>query len=83
MLELRNLVKHYRDGAGEPIRAVDGVSLKASAGELVVLYGPSGSGKTTLIELIAAVRSPDEGEVLVNGCSIFALSRRQLDDYRL
>jgi putative ABC transport system ATP-binding protein len=83
MLELRDLVKHYRDGGREPIRAVDGVSLTVSAGEFVALYGPSGSGKTTLLELIAAVRTPDSGEVIVDGRNIFALSRHELEDYRL
>jgi putative ABC transport system ATP-binding protein len=83
MLELRDLVKHYRDGGGEPIRAVDGVSMVVEPGEFVALYGPSGSGKTTLLELIAAIRPPDSGEVLVEGRNLFDLSRREIDDYRL
>jgi putative ABC transport system ATP-binding protein len=83
MLELRDLVKHYRDGGGEPIRAVDGVSMTVEPGEFVALYGPSGSGKTTLLELIAAIRAPDSGEVLVEGRNLFGLSRREIDDYRL
>jgi putative ABC transport system ATP-binding protein len=83
MLELRDLVKHYRIGAGEPIRAVDGISLTVAAGEFVALYGPSGSGKTTLLELIAGLRAPDSGEVRVAGRDIFSLSRRESDTYRL
>jgi putative ABC transport system ATP-binding protein len=83
VLELRDLVKHYRVGEGEPIRAVDGVSMTAAAGEFVALYGPSGSGKTTLLELIAGSQKPDGGTVLVDGRDIFALSERALDEYRL
>jgi putative ABC transport system ATP-binding protein len=49
----------------------------------VVLYGPSGSGKTTLLELIAGLKEPDSGQVLVAGRDIVAMSRRELDDYRL
>lgn len=83
MLELRNLVKHYRVGSGEPIRAVDGIFLTVGAGEFVAVYGPSGSGKTTLLELIAGLRTPDSGEILVEGRDISSLSRRESDDYRL
>lgn len=83
MLELRNLVKHYRIGDGEPIRAVDKVSMTVVAGEVAVLYGPSGSGKTTLLELIAGLLRPDSGTVLVAGRDIFAMSRRESDEYRL
>ena len=42
MLELRDLVKHYPEVGGEPVRAVDGVSMTVEPGEMVVLYGPSG-----------------------------------------
>ncbi len=83
MLELRELVKRYRVGKGDPIRAVDGVSLTAAPGEFVALYGPSGSGKTTLLELVAGAQQPDGGTVLVDGRDIFALSERDLDEYRL
>ena len=67
MLELRELVKHYRLGDAPAIRAIDGVSLSVSPGEFVALYGPSGSGKTTLLELIAGLRRPDSGQVLLDG----------------
>jgi putative ABC transport system ATP-binding protein len=83
VLELRDLVKHYRVGDGEPIRAVDGVSMSVAAGEFVALYGPSGSGKTTLLELIAGLSSPDGGSVLVDGHDVVAMSRKEGDEYRL
>jgi putative ABC transport system ATP-binding protein len=83
VLELRDLVKHYRVGDGEPIRAVDGVSMSVAAGEFVALYGPSGSGKTTLLELIAGLSRPDGGSVLVDGHDVLGMSRREGDEYRL
>jgi putative ABC transport system ATP-binding protein len=83
VLELRDLVKHYRVGDGEPIRAVDGVCMSVAAGEFVALYGPSGSGKTTLLELIAGLSPADQGSVLVDGRDVLAMSRREGDEYRL
>lgn len=83
MLELRDLVKHYRLGDAEPVRAVDGVSLSVAAGEMVALYGPSGSGKTTLLTLIAALSEPDSGAVLVDGRDIAGLTDAERSHYRL
>jgi putative ABC transport system ATP-binding protein len=83
MLELQDLIKHYRVGEDEPVRAVDGVSMSVAAGELVALYGPSGSGKTTLLMLIAALLRPDSGRVVVGGREISALSEQECAQYRL
>jgi putative ABC transport system ATP-binding protein len=83
VLELRDLVKRYQVGSGEPILAVDGVSMKVAAGEFVALYGPSGSGKTTLLQLIEGTLRPDSGTVLVAGADVCGMSRGEADDYRL
>ena len=82
MLELDEVVKHYRVGDGEIVRAVDGVNLSVAAGELVALYGPSGSGKTTLLMLIAGLLVPDSGYVRVNGQDVSRLSARERAHYR-
>ncbi len=82
MLEVRELVKHYRVG-GETVRAVDGVSLSIGAGEFVALYGPSGSGKSTLIDLIAGFQVPDRGAVLVDGFDVAAFSEAEHARYLL
>ncbi|HTW43538.1 MAG TPA: ABC transporter ATP-binding protein [Solirubrobacteraceae bacterium] len=83
MLELRELVKHYQLAGGEQVRAVDGVSLSVSPGEMLALYGPSGSGKTTLLLMVAALLQPTRGQVLVDGRDVSALSEREASRYRL
>jgi putative ABC transport system ATP-binding protein len=77
MLRLEDVVKHYRAGEREIVRAVDGVSLSVDSGELVALYGPSGSGKTTLLMLIAGLLAPDSGTVMVNGREVSRLTTRE------
>jgi putative ABC transport system ATP-binding protein len=83
MLELRDLVKHYPTFDGEPVRAVDGVSLTVRAGEMVALYGPSGSGKTTLLLMIATLLAPTSGTVLIGGRDTSVLSEREASRFRL
>ena len=61
-LLLDNVVKTY--GA---IRAVDGVSFAASAGEFIALLGPNGAGKSTLFQLLSGLFVPDSGRIEVMG----------------
>jgi putative ABC transport system ATP-binding protein len=83
VLALRGLTKHYPAGAGEPARAVDGLSLHVHRGEMVALYGPSGSGKTTLLRLISGLLVPDSGSIVVDGREISRLSGAARARYRL
>ena len=55
------------------LRAVDGVTLEITRGEVFSLLGPSGCGKTTLLRLAAGFESPDAGRILLDGQDITAL----------
>jgi putative ABC transport system ATP-binding protein len=83
MLALRDVVKHYPGGAGETVRAVDGVSLDVAAGETVLLYGPSGSGKTTLLMMIAMLLAPSGGRISIGERDVASLSEREAARFRL
>lgn len=74
-LDARGLVLEYSDG-DRRVRAVDGVDVRASAGEFVGLEGPSGSGKSSLLFLLAGLRRPDGGSVTINGVPLDPLPDR-------
>jgi ABC-type nitrate/sulfonate/bicarbonate transport system ATPase subunit len=56
------LIEDVGKGFGA-LRVLDGVSLRAGAGEVVAVVGPSGCGKTTLLELACGLQDPDTGTV--------------------
>ncbi len=78
LVETRDLTRIYGDG--EEIRALDGVNLKVTHGELVTVMGPSGSGKSTLLNMIGALDKPTGGQVLINGEDLAQI--RNKDEFR-
>ncbi|MEU8199469.1 ABC transporter ATP-binding protein [Microbispora amethystogenes] len=66
MLDVVNLTHTYGSGP-EAHRALGGIDLKVSEGELVCVVGPSGCGKSTLLRSIAGLVRPTGGEVRVKG----------------
>ena len=55
--------------------AVDQVDLDIQDGAFVTLLGPSGCGKTTTLRMIAGLESPDEGEIIIDGKTVFSSER--------
>lgn len=49
------------------VRAVKGVSLEASKGEIISLIGANGAGKTSILRAITGLTAPSSGEIWFDG----------------
>lgn len=65
MLEVQNLSKRYRG-----IPAVEDVSFRVEAGEIVGYLGPNGSGKSTTVKIVTGILQPSSGHVFFEGRDI-------------
>jgi ABC-type nitrate/sulfonate/bicarbonate transport system ATPase subunit len=61
---LERVSRTYRGRGGAGVRALEQVSLRVGAGELLAVVGPSGCGKSTLLELVCGLQAPDGGRVV-------------------
>ena len=77
MLQVADVSFGYTSTRG-PAFALHNVSLTVERGTLTGLLGPNGCGKTTLLTLMAGVRRPERGAVMLDGANVAALSRRQI-----
>jgi multiple sugar transport system ATP-binding protein len=77
-LTLDNVTKHF-DEDGDPIVAVDDVSIDITDGEFLVLVGPSGCGKSTTLRMIAGLETVTGGDINLGGSSISGLSPPERD----
>jgi ABC-type lipoprotein export system ATPase subunit len=72
ILSLQNVTKDYF-AEGQPVRALNNLSLDVSRGEFVALVGRSGCGKSTLLSLAGAMDFPSSGQVLLDGVATTSL----------
>ena len=71
MIELQNVTKKYND-----FTAVDDISFKIDAGEVVGFLGPNGAGKSTTMNMITGYIEPTAGKIIVNGFDINQKSKQ-------
>ena len=81
VLEARSLCKEYRSG-GDPVRALEDVSLSVRRGEFIAIMGASGSGKSTLLHLLGCLDTPTSGTVIIEGKNLSRISDRDRTLFR-
>lgn len=82
MLEAKHLVKEYRPKKGNPVKAVNDISIKFPEKGMVFILGKSGSGKSTLLNLLGGLDAYDSGEIIIKGKSSKDFKQSEFDSYR-
>lgn len=86
LLDVRDLHKTYVTanllGAKRVVRAVDGVSFAIPEGETLALVGESGCGKSSIGRLLLNLAEPTQGDVLLEGRSIYGRDAKAQRDLR-
>ncbi|MCU0799224.1 MAG: ABC transporter ATP-binding protein [Candidatus Thermoplasmatota archaeon] len=78
---LEDVSKGYSVG-GQPVHALDHLTLSIDKGDMCALMGPSGAGKTTLLNMIGGLDVPDSGKVMVGGLDLSRLNEMQRASFR-
>ena len=81
MIEIKNLSKTFKTADGS-LDALKNVSLTINDGDIYGIIGMSGAGKSTLVRCINMLERPTEGQILIDGVDMGALSSKQLRDAR-
>ena len=81
-LTVTDLRKSFSSPTGERIEVLRGVSLSASAGEVVAIMGSSGAGKSTLLHLLGGLEAADHGSIVAGAFGIDRASPSALASFR-
>ena len=66
ILEVRNIEKHF-----DTTRVLENISFSLEEGQALAIIGSSGSGKTTLLRCLNFLETPNQGQILVKGETLF------------
>lgn len=72
ILEVKDIKKRFGDN-----EVLKGISFELNKGEVLAIIGSSGSGKTTLLRCLNFLETADEGEIIVNGETLFDAQKQK------
>jgi len=81
VIQTDKITKTYLSGTNE-VRALRGVDLTVTRGELVAIMGASGSGKSTLMNLLGCLDAPTSGSYSLDGVRVDGLGKNELAKIR-
>lgn len=81
VIRATGISRGFRQGS-KRVQVLTGVDLQVPAGTSIAIVGASGAGKSTLLHILGGLDKPDEGEVLVDGQSLWKMSDTERSDLR-
>ena len=81
MIEIKNLGKVFTEKSGKVV-ALRNASVTINDGDIFGVIGMSGAGKSTLLRCLCLLEKPSEGQILLNGRDLAALSGADLRSAR-
>jgi putative ABC transport system ATP-binding protein len=81
IVEATEVVKTYDTGR-VAVKALRGINLSVTRGEIIAIMGPSGCGKTTLLNCLSGLDTIDSGQIIVDGSDINHLSDNKKTEFR-
>lgn len=81
VIEANGISRGFRQGP-KRVEVLKDVSLKVPPGTSMAIVGASGAGKSTLLHILGGLDRPDEGEVNVDGRSMWDMNERQRSKLR-
>ncbi len=82
MIEVKNLIKIFRDGDAET-KVLKGIDFKADNGEFIAIMGRSGAGKSTLLYQMSLLDDPTSGEIIIDGQHAHKMAAEEKTNFRL
>ena len=82
MIQINQLSKNYYSKKASKVEALKNITLSLPSKGMIFLVGKSGCGKTTFLNVLGALDSFDNGDILISNRSMKDFSEQELDAYR-